>query len=163
MAIPRYLRAAHDDAALLDRPDLLERRTRRMARAGGLIPDWALAAVRAREAAATRRINAVFDDHDILLTPTTTSTPPPLGRWEGRGAIRSFFETTNFFATTPAWNLTGQPAAAVPAGLAADGLPLAVQLVSRPRDEAMVLSLAAQLERARPWAGLRPQLVREVG
>ena len=49
------------------------------------------------------------------------------------------------------WNVTGNPAAAVPAGVAADGLPLAVQLVGRRDDETTLLSLSAQLEAARPW------------
>jgi amidase len=54
------------------------------------------------------------------------------------------------------WNATGQPAASVPAGFSAAGLPLAVQIVGRPNDEATLLSLAAQLETARPWADHRP-------
>jgi amidase len=44
----------------------------------------------------------------------------------------------------------------VPAGFDDDGLPLAVQLVGRPHDEATLLSLAAQIEEARPWADRRP-------
>jgi amidase len=44
----------------------------------------------------------------------------------------------------------------VPAGFTDDGLPLAVQLVGRPRDEATLLALAAQIEAARPWADRRP-------
>jgi amidase len=54
-------------------------------------------------------------------------------------------------AWTALWNVSGNPAASVPVGLAADGLPLAVQLVGRIGDEATLLSLSAQLERARPW------------
>ncbi|MGH3563741.1 MAG: amidase family protein, partial [Mycobacterium sp.] len=54
------------------------------------------------------------------------------------------------------WNLTGQPAAAVPWGFDRDGLPVAIQLVGRPYDEATLLSLAAQIEQARPWAHHRP-------
>ena len=54
------------------------------------------------------------------------------------------------------FNATGQPAASVPAGFDADGLPLAVQLVGRPDDEATLLSLAAQLEGERPWPDRRP-------
>jgi amidase len=56
------------------------------------------------------------------------------------------------------WNYTGQPAAAVPAGFTADGLPLSVQLVGRPNDEATLLSLAAQIEAERPWADRLPPL-----
>ncbi|MDQ3759952.1 MAG: amidase family protein, partial [Actinomycetota bacterium] len=48
------------------------------------------------------------------------------------------------------------PAASVPVGFSKCGLPLAVQLVGRPNDEATLLSLAAQLERERPWADKRP-------
>jgi amidase len=44
----------------------------------------------------------------------------------------------------------------VPAGFTEDGLPLSVQLVGRPNDEATLLSLAAQLEAERPWADRRP-------
>lgn len=54
------------------------------------------------------------------------------------------------------WNLTGQPAAVVPWDFDADGLPMSVQLVGRPYDEATLLSLSAQIEAARPWALRRP-------
>ena len=56
------------------------------------------------------------------------------------------------------WNVTGQPAAAVPAGLSAEGMPRSVQLVGRPQDEATLLSLAGQLEAERSWPELRPPL-----
>jgi amidase len=54
------------------------------------------------------------------------------------------------------WNSTGQPAASVPAGRSASGLPLAVQLVGAPHAERTLLSLAAQIEAARPWTADRP-------
>ncbi|MBV8966724.1 MAG: amidase, partial [Mycobacteriaceae bacterium] len=54
------------------------------------------------------------------------------------------------------FNVTGQPAAVVPWGLDRDGLPLSIQLVGRPYDEATLLSLSGQLETARPWSGRRP-------
>ena len=57
-----------------------------------------------------------------------------------------------------AFNATGQPACSVPAGVDADGLPLAVQLGGRPHVEATLLALAAQIERARPWADRWPAL-----
>ena len=54
------------------------------------------------------------------------------------------------------WNATGQPAASVPAGLGADGLPRGVQLVARAGEETTILSLAAQLEGERRWAEQQP-------
>jgi amidase len=63
-----------------------------------------------------------------------------------------------FVAYTAPWNITGQPAASVPAGWTDDGVPLAVQMVGRPDDEATLLALAAQIERERPWAGRLPPL-----
>jgi amidase len=57
-----------------------------------------------------------------------------------------------------AWNVTGQPAASVPAGLGAEGLPRSVQLIARPNDEATLIAVAAQIERARPWTQHRPAM-----
>jgi amidase len=57
---------------------------------------------------------------------------------------------------TAPWNVAGNPAAAVPAGWHADGLPRSVMVVGRRGDEETVLSVAAQLERERPWTGRRP-------
>jgi Asp-tRNA(Asn)/Glu-tRNA(Gln) amidotransferase A subunit family amidase len=54
--------------------------------------------------------------------------------------------------------LLGQPAAAVPAGLDEDRLPTAVQIAAPAGRETRLLSLAAQLEQARPWADRRPPI-----
>jgi amidase len=56
------------------------------------------------------------------------------------------------------WNYVGNPAMSVPMGFTADGLPLAVQIVGRPNDEAALLSLAAQLEAERGWPAERPPI-----
>jgi amidase len=55
-----------------------------------------------------------------------------------------------------AFNHTGQPAAAVPAGFTGDGFPLGVQLVGPPDSEARLVSLSAELEQARGWPAHRP-------
>jgi amidase len=75
---------------------------------------------------------------------------------EGRGAIATYLWETSWVPFTVLWNSTGQPAASIPAGFSATGLPLAVQLVGRTDDEATLLSLAAQVEAARPWTDHRP-------
>ena len=56
-----------------------------------------------------------------------------------------------FFTSAP-----GNPSAAVPVGFTDEGLPLAVQIVGRPNDEATLLSLAAQLEAELRWPDQRP-------
>ena len=55
-------------------------------------------------------------------------------------------------------NITGLPAISLPLYHGEDGLPTGVQLIGPPVGEDVVLSLAAQLERALPWADRRPEL-----
>jgi amidase len=127
-----------------------------MARLGGLIPASVLARSIAAEADFTRQLNRVFEDHDVLLTPTTATPPPRIGQLQGRGALWTLNAVAGMVPFNGVWNVTGQPAASVPAGFGADGLPRGVQLVGRPNDEATLLSLAGQLEAERPWAEQRP-------
>ena len=152
----RYLRGIHDGAAALDHPERLERRTRAMARMGGMIPPALLERSLAGEAQFARRLNSVLEDHDVLLTPATAAPPPRIGQLQGRGALWTLNTVAGWVPYNGVWNVTGQPAASVPAGFGADGLPRAVQLVGRANDEATLLSLAGQLEAERPWAQLRP-------
>lgn len=152
----RYLRGAHDDAAALPHPERLERRTRSFARIGGLIPQAALERSLAGEAKLAARLNEALADHDVLLTPAVAAPPPPIGRLQGRGALWTLNTVAGWVPFNGVWNVTGQPAASVPAGLSEEGLPSAVQIVGRPGQETTLLSLAAQIEAERPWAALRP-------
>ena len=96
----------------------LERRTRGMARLGGL--DAGRAASRRSRAAEPKvaaRVNSLFRDFDVLMTPVTARPAPAVGKWEGRGAIRTLNGAGWHCPFTAMWNFTGQPAAAVPAGL----------------------------------------------
>jgi len=157
LILPRYARGAWLDADRLGGARGLERRTRRMVRLGSAMAR-AAARSRAKEAERAKRINAIFEEHDLLMTPMTAAPPPLAARVTGKGAVRTFFGATPYVCYTAVWNITGQPAASVPAGFDDDGLPTAVQLVGRPDDEATVLRLAAQIEAARPWASPRPPL-----
>jgi amidase len=156
--VPRYLRGVADDADAIAHPERLERRTRAMARMGRMLPERVIGRARAREAATIARVGRFFADFDVLLTPATAALPLPIGRFEGRGALWTFNGVARYTPYTPGWNVTGQPAASVPAGFTGEGVPLGVQLVGRPGDEATLLSLSAQLEAARPWADRRPAL-----
>ena len=53
-------------------------------------------------------------------------------------------------------NITGQPAVSVPLSWSDDGLPIGIQLVGRPADEATLIRVSAQLEQAQPWRDRRP-------
>jgi len=106
-----------------------------------------------RVAAKANRVFAPGSGHgvDVLLTPTIGPRPRRVGVLDRGGAVAAALKSTPMIAWTALWNVTGNPAASVPAGLGSDGLPLAVQLVARIGDETTLLSLSAQLERARPW------------
>jgi amidase len=73
--------------------------------------------------------------------------------WEALDLRATMTDAAAWACYTAVWNVTGHPADSVPAGLSRDGLPLAVQLVAR--NETTLLSLAGELEAARPWDGTR--------
>jgi amidase len=154
----RYLRGIHDDAAGMAFPQRLERRTRAMARAGGRIPTSALRWARTNEVEIAARQTALLNDHDVLMTPTTATPPPEVGRYEGRGWNWTFNGVGRLVPYCAAWNYSGHPAASVPAGFDPKGLPRAIQLIGRPGDEATLIALAAQIERERSWVEIRPPL-----
>ncbi|MFL5170880.1 MAG: amidase [Microvirga sp.] len=152
----RYLRGIHDDAASLPRPERLERRTRSMARLGGLVPAGTVARLRRDEPALAARIDRVFDGVDVLLQPGPSGPPFRIGALHGRGALWTLNAAAAKVPWYGVWNAVGHPAASVPAGFDRHGLPLAVQLVGPDDADARLLALGGQLEAARPWADRRP-------
>jgi amidase len=154
-------RGIHDFVAEVEQPQRLERRTRAIARPGALIGEGLLERLRRAEARTAERLRRPFDDHHLLLTPVMAQPAVPAGIMEGRGATVTYLWETSWVPFNVLWNSTGQPAASIPAGMSANGLPLAVQLIARPRDEPTLLAVAAQLEQARPWPAIaRAALVR---
>ncbi len=153
--LARYVHGVYEDARAIAHPERLERRTKGMARLGALTAPLFERAY-AAEPELTRRLNAIFDDVDVLLTPATATGPPRIGQLQGRGALWTLNAVAGWVPYNGVWNMTGQPAASVPAGFGADGLPRGVQIVARANDEATLLSLAAQIEAERPWAATRP-------
>jgi amidase len=156
--LPRYLAGIRDDARRMPHPERLERRTKEMARFGRLLGGRALARALRAERRHAARLGEIFEEFDVLITPTLARLPERVGRWEGKGALATTNGVARYVPFTTPWNLTGQPAAAVPAGFSTGGLPLSVQLVGRPADETTLISLAAELEAERPWADRRPPL-----
>lgn len=146
----RWLAGIAEDAAGLG-VDALEERTRRMVRRGRRI------ARRVKPAAAdpfARRAGRWFESYDVLLTPTLTRTPVPIGTWADKGWVRTMLGVANWIYTAH-WNLATLPAASVPAGTD-DGLPVGIQLVAPAGREKTILALAAQIEQLRPWPQIAP-------
>ena len=116
-----------------------------------------LAAVAALQQLA-RRVVAFFADYDLLLTPTLARAPLTIGELHGCGdhPLDDLHRSGTFAPFTALFNVTGQPAISVPAGIGADGLPTAVQLVGRPLAEEKLLQVAAQLQAAHPWTATAP-------
>ncbi len=149
--VPQFFAGVRTEADEVEHYERLERRTRQTYRMGTWVRpgvrDWALR----RTDAYSRKLNRVFDEVDVLLTPVTAHRPPRLGIVMGKGTVRSSLASLPTITYLVPWNVAGNPAASVPCGIADDGLPVAVQLVGRTDDEATVFSLSAQLEAARPF------------
>jgi amidase len=156
-AIARYLGGTAQDVGRVPRPDRLQRRTRGFGRLGGLIPRSQVERAQRDADAHARRINRIFDDFDVLVTPTTGKPAVGAAEWEGLGAVRTLLGMADTYPFTPIWNHTGQPAMSVPSpGMSDTGLPMGVQLISPPSGEETLLSLAAQLEAEVGWPARRP-------
>jgi len=153
---PRYVRCAADAAAGVDDPEKLMKTTRSIAAFGRMYPDRVITAARRHSDTVAAKVNRVFEDVDVLLSPVTPRPPLRIGELSTKAWLPMLLAAQRFVAFTSLWNLTGNPAASVPAGFTDDGVPLAVQVIGRPHDEATVLAVSKALETARPWADRRP-------
>ena len=126
-----------------------------------------------------RTMAPFFARHDVLLTPTLAAPPALTGALQPSVAEQRFIRIVNvlnagwlmnalgavklqaektfaYMPFTPLFNATGQPAMSVPLHWNAAGLPIGMQFAARFGEDATLLRLAAQLERARPWFDRRP-------
>lgn len=149
--VPQFFAGIRTEADAVEHYAELEPSIRQAYRLGSWVRpgvvDWALRQTEKVSAKANR----VFDRCDVLLTPVTANRPPRVGVLKGANVLTAALKSQPAITYTAIWNVTGNPAAAVPCGLGPDGLPLSVQLVGRLDDEPTLLSLSAQLETARPW------------
>ncbi len=95
--------------------------------------------------------------YDAILTPTLASPPLPVGAIRDDDDPAADFEAQKAFTPwTSTLNVTGMPAISLPLHWTPDGLPVGVMLASRPAEEELLLSLAAQVEDAAPWRDRHP-------
>ena len=151
----RWLAGTELDARLLASPARIEARTKRHAALGRLALRLGLPREQGRERW-RRAAERFFAGHDVLVTPGLAQPAIEAAAWGQRGWLTNVVANVRYAPFAAAWNLAGWPAMAVPAGLHPNGMPLSVQLVARPGAEALLLSVAGQLEALRPWPRTAP-------
>lgn len=97
---------------------------------------------------------------DILLTPTLSEPPIPVGTIVNsrERAMAPLVRSGEWVTFTNQFNMSGQPAISLPLHRTATGLPVGIQLVAAYGREDLLIRVASQLEVARPWAHLTPDL-----
>jgi amidase len=152
-----WMRGIYEESRTIPDRSRLERSTRQLVAAGRrLVPSRRREQLLAGRPARIARVLELWNEIDVLLMPVLATTAIAAEGAYGKSAPVAVDRSSRFMPFNPPFNVTGQPAIAVPAGFGADGLPLSVQLVGRPGAEDLLYSLAGQLETARPWAHHRP-------
>jgi amidase len=137
--------------------DLLGPHARAVYDAGQAITLYQYLNAKAEMHQCTRDIAVWFEQYDVLLCPTLTRTPPRLGELTGAGP--EVWDKLHHYIPFTFWvNMTGQPAMSLPLAWSDDGLPIGVQIVGRQLEEATLLGLAGQLEKAMPWRDRIPEV-----
>jgi amidase len=122
------------------------------------MPTLQFAAAHVQLQALMRGLIAELDPYDAVLTPGLAQRPLPIGTLasdDDENPMAAFAGAGFFTPFTAGMNASGQPALMLPVVHGEDGLPTGVQFIGRPAGEELLLSLGAQLERARPWVGRR--------
>lgn len=145
----RYLKSLPEDLAGADHPGRIERETKLLARLAPLARpfiNWALNTQPER-----RAVEQSLEGYDVLITPTAPQQAPKVGERKGDLPFATTLRAARRVSFLNTWNLLGWPGINVPAGVDADGLPIGTLITARPGNERLLLQLAAELERERPW------------
>lgn len=133
---------------LRDHLDLYGRQARQSLAGGiGLTPED-VSRARSTGQRISQAIDALLEDHDAIIAPTTLAPAPPVAAFMGEETVWTAMRTLPF-------NLTGHPALSLPIGFSG-GLPLGMQIVGRHRAEAMICRIGAAFEAATDHSAQRP-------
>ena len=113
--------------------------------------------------AVTNKLWRFMARYDLLLTPTLAVPPFQLHVQGPEKIDGNIVPPFKWLAFTFPFNLTGQPAATIPAGFSKDGLPIGLQIVGRHLDDPTVMKAAKAFETARPWHDKWPSLLTSMG
>lgn len=109
----------------------------------------------------SRQIVAFFSNFDVLVLPTYMHPTIRIGEWADLSPEETLENIIKWIGPCPPFNASGLPAIALPTGFDSNGIPVGIQLIGKPAAEATLISLAAQLEIAKPWIHQRPPLFGE--
>ncbi|MBB4614091.1 amidase [Novosphingobium taihuense] len=142
-------------------PDVLERTTLDFIAMGKSYTGMDYARGNNAYQAAAVTIAQFMERWDVILSPTLSAPPLPLGRIgldTGRSMMDWGREVGTFTAFTGIYNGTGQPAMSLPLAMSKDGLPIGVMVTGRYGEEGLLFRLAGQVEKAAPWIGRRAKV-----
>lgn len=151
----RWFAGTAADADALD-PARLESRVRRHAMLGRLVRRTPLMDERLRESW-IRHADEFLREYDLLITPALAQPPINARRWFSGGWSSTMLANIRYAPFAAPWNVAGMPAIVIPMGVHPQaGTPVAAQVVARRGREALLLSVAAWVERTRPWRRTAP-------
>ncbi len=128
----------------------------RLIRRGGAVTAREYLTAMTKVSAYWQEVHIFLARFDLLLTPTAAVPPFPLGTGVPREIAGQEVSRLGWMPFTYPFNLTGQPAASVPAGWTEDDVPVGLQIVGRRHADRTVLAAAAAFEAACPWRDRRP-------
>jgi aspartyl-tRNA(Asn)/glutamyl-tRNA(Gln) amidotransferase subunit A len=134
-------------------PDVIER-----LRAGVFVSGVHYVRAQQARALVRRAVDAALARRDVLVSPATPIAATRLGENEVAAGQGTIDVRSSLLRFTRPFNFTGHPACALPCGFTPDGLPVGLQIVGRPFDEATVLRVADAYQRATNWHTRRPPL-----
>ena len=127
--------------------DDLTRYVRKGIEAGEAVTEQDVADALVLKDAISVRVQALFDDHDVVITPTTACVAFPMGARPSTIDGRSIDPLWGPFPFTAPFNVSGSPAASLPVGLV-DGMPVGLQVIAAHGREDLILDLCEELEEA---------------
>jgi amidase len=143
-------------------PDTLERTTFASYERGKTVTALEIGLAMRTMNEVTRTVGDFFTEWDLLVTPTVSVPPLPLGyldaddaSLDADGWLRRIFDVCSF---TPLFNCAGTPALSLPLGSTSSGLPIGVQLAAPMCGEDVLIRAGSQLEEAMPWQDRRPDV-----
>lgn len=157
--LPRSLAGVEEWCVAAPDRSLLDFRTSDTGRLGSRLNGRALRWSKASLDYFRHRVGRLFDQVDVVLTPTTATPPLPIGAIDGLSGWQTDRKVMAACPYAWPWNALGWPGLNVPAGLV-DGLPVGAQLLAPAGGEELLISLAAQLEPVLDWPSRVPDLQR---